>query len=346
MLVGTCGASGSSDHRGLPFPMADCAPSVVVVSHNEGDELRATLVALRATSPVGTEIVVVDDASTDGSADALEPSGMLIARAPERLGVSAARNLGARLTTRDVIVWADAHIAPARGWFESFAPLLARREVGAVGPAVSILGKTEIRGFGMHWTSERLDIAWLPRPPAGQTAVPMLGGFCLAMRRDVFERSGGFDEGLILWGGDDAEMCFRLWTLGLECHVVAATVVGHLFRTRFPYSVPSATVLHNLLRIAIVHFGVDRLARVIEGQRAEPAFPQAMAMLGAGDAFRRREELRRIRARSDDEIFARFPLAAQSHPEPGATPNAAYGYPWTIQVDALLPWNGSSQFTR
>ena len=46
--------------------------SVVIVTHNEGGELARTVEAIRETVPESTEIVVIDDVSTDGSADALE----------------------------------------------------------------------------------------------------------------------------------------------------------------------------------------------------------------------------------------------------------------------------------
>jgi glycosyltransferase involved in cell wall biosynthesis len=67
--------------------------SVVIVTHNEGDNLRRTVEATRATVPDSTEIVVIDDASTDGSAERLESEPGIVIERPDRpLGISAGRN--------------------------------------------------------------------------------------------------------------------------------------------------------------------------------------------------------------------------------------------------------------
>jgi GT2 family glycosyltransferase len=124
------------------------------------------------------------------------------------------------------------------------------------------------------------------------------------MRRDVFETSGGFDDGLIAWGGTDAELSLRLWTLGYECILIPGVPVGHLFRSGFPYSLPRYAYPHNILRIASVHFNERRLARVVEQVQNWPGFPDAFAHFVASDAWRRRDQLR-SRRRYDDEWFCR-----------------------------------------
>jgi hypothetical protein len=121
---------------------------------------------------------------------------------------------------------------------------------------------------------------------------------------------GGFDEGLVGWGGEDAELCTRLWKLGYECVVVPTLDVAHLFRDRLPHLEHPGSVVHNLLRIATVHFGAPALARVLAALRDNPYFPEALAQVIAGDSATRRRELCE-RARHDDEwFFHRFEIAA------------------------------------
>src|SRR5262249_37545761 len=57
----------------VPRPASEPAISVVVTTHNELRHLRATVSGLRSTLPESAEIVVVDDQSTDGSTDFLDP---------------------------------------------------------------------------------------------------------------------------------------------------------------------------------------------------------------------------------------------------------------------------------
>src|SRR5215217_324971 len=117
--------------------------SVVVPSHNEGGNLRDTVHALLATLPSSGEVIVVDDASDDGSADFITSNygGVRLLRLPERLGASAARNAGAAISSADVFVFSDAHVTPPMGWADVLLSALARPGVGAVAPVISVAGR-------------------------------------------------------------------------------------------------------------------------------------------------------------------------------------------------------------
>src|SRR5580698_2720921 len=92
--------------------------SVVVISRNEGMELKHTVENLDATLPAGSDIVVVDDGSTDGSAALVaKRRGRVRLYRVENYGVARARNLGAKQSRGDVIVYADAHLRLKPGWW-------------------------------------------------------------------------------------------------------------------------------------------------------------------------------------------------------------------------------------
>src|SRR5260370_1455603 len=112
--------------------------SAVVIARNEGLNLRSTVENLWTTLPPGSEIVVVDDGSTDGCSDFLErpPAGIRRLRSAD-LGVARARNWGAHVTSGDVIVFADAHIRLPPQWWKPLVALLERPRIGAVAPCIS-----------------------------------------------------------------------------------------------------------------------------------------------------------------------------------------------------------------
>jgi glycosyl transferase family 2 len=289
---------------------AEASVSIVVVTHNEGERLRQTVVGLTATAPDDSEVIVVDDFSTDGSIELLrvgQPE-VRVVRPPQRLGPPSARNFGTQFATGSLILWSDAHVDPELGWSSTFAAVLADTSVGAVGPAVAALGNESNVGFGMRWKNPALDVEWLPRECDEPYAVPMLCSCFMAMRRGVFEQTGGFDPGLILWGGGEMELSFRLWALGYECRVAPQTRVAHLFRPRFPYAVDPAAVLHNLLRIAVIHFDRERLRTVIAAHSRNPFFPQAMTRVLDSDVWLRRTDVRSRRVLDDQAFFDRFPM--------------------------------------
>lgn len=290
--------------RGLP------QISVVVISRNEGKYLRRTVENLEDTLPSGAEIVVVDDGSTDGSVDFLARRRSRVQLHRIRgLGVARARNFGAGRSRGDVIVFADAHLGLDTGWWRPLLDQLEDPRVGAVAPAISRLPATRALGFGLTFQGPQMEVRWHRRRPKGPQAVEILPGCCLAMRRRVFEKTGGgFDGGLLQRGSVDNEVSVRLWLLGYELRIVPESVVRHLFREHSSVPLGWPEYLHNRLRLAFVHFSPDRLGRVVASLRNYPEFGEALTLLVTGDITARRQKIISRRVRDDDWFFRRFGL--------------------------------------
>jgi glycosyltransferase involved in cell wall biosynthesis len=315
--------------------------SVVVISLNEGESLRRTVDNLRDTLPPQSEIVVVDDGSTDGSVDFLSDgyAGVTLLRPAERLGVSRARNFGARHATGDVLVFSDAHVSVPQGWSEPLLDLLARPAVGAVAPAIGTMqaGEHASTGYGQKWSDASLAVGWLSQQSGTPYPVPLLCGCFLALRCDVFTETGGFDPGMVVWGAEDSELSIRLWTLGYECWVAPEVTVQHAFRARFPYEVKWEPVLHNRLRLATMHFGSRRLVRVVERLKRYDEFAAASVRLLTGDLAARASTLRGMRRYDDDWFFGRFPNDLRSElSELGSTPPVSVSVAPPASVSACL----------
>jgi glycosyltransferase involved in cell wall biosynthesis len=284
--------------------------SVVVVSHNEGDHLAATVHALLATMPRDGELLVVDDQSTDGSCDGLLdrfPHVRLI-RPPTRQGVAGARNFGAARASAPVFLFSDAHVQPEPGWVEALLPPICQPRAGVVAPAVAALDDPEACGYGMTWRDTALNVDWLPYRGAQPYPVPFVAGMFIAVRRDVFRACGGFDPGLVGWGSEDIELCLRLWALGYDCVIAPRARVAHLFRPRFPYTVDPVAVMHNLLRTALIHLSRRSLGRVFAALAGSTCFAPALAWTVDGDAAARRTALADRRRRDDRWLCTEFDI--------------------------------------
>jgi glycosyltransferase involved in cell wall biosynthesis len=282
--------------------------SVVVIARNESSNLRCTVENLQNTLPDGSEIVVVDDGSSDGCSDFLQqraaPKLRLIRS--KNLGVAGARNLGAGRTHGEVIVFADAHIRLPPDWWKPLVTLLANPRTGAVAPAISDWNYPKRKGFGLHLTGPALEAHWLSRQSEDPYPVPILPGCCLAMRRETFTVTGGFDGGLMSTGGVDNELGVRLWLLGYELWVVPNVEVVHLFRTKFPYPVLWKTALYNRLRLAFAHFGSRRIADVLAVLKGKDDLRRALTLLVESDIAAWRAQLASRRIHDDDWFFGRF----------------------------------------
>ena len=284
---------------------------MVVISRNEGKYLRRTVENLEDTLPGNSEIVVVDDGSTDGSAEFLATTRGRRVRLfrSNAMGVAKSRVFGASRARGDVIVFADAHLGLERNWWQPLLEPLDNPKVGAVAPCITKLPATSMRGYGLTFRGPSMEVRWQRRKPRCPVAVPILPGCCVAMRRDVLEATGGgWDPGLLQRGNVDNEFSVRLWLLGYELLVVPETLVRHRFRPKSPFPVGWPQYLHNRLRLAFVHFNPERLALVVSSLRTYSGFGEALALLADSDIAARRREISAKRVRSDDWFCERFDL--------------------------------------
>src|SRR5260221_10594944 len=167
--------------------MAERMPAVITC-HDLGRSLRDALESVETQTRPASEIVVIDDASGDiytrQVLAGLEETGTRVAQAGGR-GASAARNLGARLTSADYLVWLDADDTIERGYFEAAAARLDGD------PDIDFVS-CAMRAFGAAIYT------WSPSRPTFVDAVSS-GGVPHAstlLRRRLWERVGGFDEEL------------------------------------------------------------------------------------------------------------------------------------------------------
>ncbi|MBD2089967.1 glycosyltransferase [Microcoleus sp. FACHB-1515] len=282
--------------------------SVIVPVRNEAPTLRSTVEQLQATLPDESEIIVVDDDSTDGGADTLPVSDSVRLLKAQQLGVARARNWGAAHATGDVLVFSDAHVNPVPRWWEPLLAALDHPNVGAVGPVISSIANPQNRGYGYRFKDARLNTEWMSRQGYQPYPVPMLCGCFLAMPRITFELVGGFDAGMTCWGSEDSELCVRLWLLGYELLVVPQAEAAHLFRRKHPYAVDRKLTIYNSLRLIFAHFSGERLTRVLTCFKEDGDFAIALARLADSDIWQQRDRLIAQRIRTDDWFCDRFDM--------------------------------------
>jgi N-acetylglucosaminyl-diphospho-decaprenol L-rhamnosyltransferase len=224
--------------------------TAVVVSFNTSEDLRRCLASLRAHSGIPCRVVVVDNASTDGSADLVEkefPEARVI-RNRENVGFSRANNQGLREAAGAyaLILNSDAELTP--GALPALAARLdARPRLGAVGPRTLSPDGTVQVSFGpaltplAEWRQRRLVRGVKRRDPAAlQQATARsslehepdwLSGSCLLARKEALDAVGGFDEGFFLYE-EDVDLCLRLRRAGWGVLFTPdAQVVHHLGRS-------------------------------------------------------------------------------------------------------------------
>jgi glycosyltransferase involved in cell wall biosynthesis len=165
--------------------------SVVIPARNEAIFIPRVIQAVLAQRPAGVdlEVIVVDDGSTDGTAEAARAAGAsAVVHAGAGGNPAAARNRGAAVATGDPLVFLDADCIPAQGWL---AAILAAHERGA-----TVVGGALDLPPGLP-ASARCDYycGWYlvhSRRPAGE--VPHHPPPNLSVRRGPFLSTSGFTE--------------------------------------------------------------------------------------------------------------------------------------------------------
>lgn len=221
---------------------AESAPprlSVVLVSYNDRARLgRALDSVVAAAAGIPHEILVADNASTDGSAGfvaAAYPSVTLI-RSRENAGFSKANNRAAAASRGVDLAFLNTDVVVRPGAFQALlAELDGHPGTGACGPAL----ETPRGGFQVSFGGRRtfgremLDKVLLNGLTARRLArrrerreVEWVSGAFLVVRRSDFEAAGGFDEDFFLYY-EDIDLCARLRAAGRRVVYVPAAAALH-----------------------------------------------------------------------------------------------------------------------
>ncbi len=215
-------------------PAAGRLTSVLVVSYNALAKTQKCLEALRRNADARhpTEIIVVDNGSTDGSAEWLaEQTDIVFVRNADNAGAPRARNQGLAITRGEYIVFLDNDVMTTRDWLRR---LLFHAEVdgcsGCVGPLTDRAGHNqEIPYVGTSSTDDverfaEQRAADFPRKYRNQT---LMTSFCMLVRREVVDEIGGFDERFSPWGFEDDDFSMRAALAGFRNRIALDVFVRH-----------------------------------------------------------------------------------------------------------------------
>lgn len=210
----------------VPEAGARTRVSVIVPVYNGGPALERCLAALAASQGPEDEIIVVDDASTDGSGDVAGRAGAVVLRLERNAGPAAARNHGARRARGDVLFFVDADVAVGPGSIDHVrAALDAHPEVAA------IFGSYDVDPTAPGLVSRYKNLLHHFVHQHSETEAATFWAGCGAIRRPVFTAIGGFDEERFRKPSiEDIELGYRLRRAGHRIRLDKALQGTHFKR--------------------------------------------------------------------------------------------------------------------
>jgi GT2 family glycosyltransferase len=181
------------------------------------------------------DIVVVDDGSTDKTAEllaSLEPHVRRVTHSSNQ-GFSASCNDGATAAVGEYLVFLNNDTLPHPGWLEALVRYADSQPGASVVGARLLYPDNTVQHAGVVICQDRYPRHIYTGFPAEHPAVnrsrqfQIVTGACMLIRRELFMQAGGFDTGFCN-GFEDVDLCLRLREAGHQVHYCADAVVQHL----------------------------------------------------------------------------------------------------------------------
>jgi GT2 family glycosyltransferase len=314
--------------------------SIIVPTFNAQPLLQACLLSVLRYRPTATEVIVVDDASTDGTAEWLRATHphVRVIRSERNQGFCRSINAGIRAARAPIIQTLNNDTVVMENWAESALELFADPSVGSVAPQIWLMrdretldsagdiyhlcGYTSNRGHGQELRADFYRVAEVFGASASAAFY----------RREALERVGGFPEHFEAYY-DDVDVAFRLRWAGYRCLYSPSSRVLHQLHGSYDHSAPRTIYLmarneervfwanlppRDLAWAILPHLGYIvgcGLAKCIMHRNFLAYLQGKLAiLLEASEIRRQRECVRNLAA------FARFPV---HHPIDSSLPQLA-----------------------
>lgn len=217
--------------------MSAIAISALIPVRNEGDAVVKTLRSLvqGRSEPFPLEVVVVDDASSDGCCERLDRAfegshntRLILHRLSTWSGIPFARNRAAQAASYPVYLICDGAAYFPPSW--DLAIWSNFRADTILAATIFDLG-SDFVGHGCHLALPSMGVAWRSDDGGGALhTVPVAACTGTVVARALFHHLGGYDETLPLYGAAEPELSVRAWLAGYTVANAPDFRIGHRFR--------------------------------------------------------------------------------------------------------------------
>lgn len=221
--------------------------SIIIVNYNAAAELTRCLESLHQSPPsIAHDIVVIDNASSDGSAGVVRSRwpNVRVIEQPVNVGFAAGTNAGIRASRGDLLLLLNNDtVVPAGAIDTLVARLAAHPDAAVAGPRLIDAGGRAELSFGrmisplaelrqktigvLHSLEVTPVVQWIERTTRREAFVDWVSGACMLVSRADAEQVGYFDERYFLYT-EDVDFCAALRASGRRILFTPAAEITHL----------------------------------------------------------------------------------------------------------------------
>jgi glycosyltransferase involved in cell wall biosynthesis len=197
--------------------------AVIIPVHNGGESFARCLRGVLSFYPTPSEVIIVADGDTDGSAQLAHSLGLKVLRNERPLGPAAARNRGARESGSSILLFLDADVEP-------YPDLIGRvQKTFTENPAIAALfGSYDASPAAFPFFSQYKNLQHHFVHQRGKEEASTFWTGCGAIRREVFLKMEGFDEQYRIPAMEDIDLGYRLHKKGYRIRLEKSIQVKHL----------------------------------------------------------------------------------------------------------------------
>lgn len=197
--------------------------SIIIPVYNAEKTIRACVDAVlhQDASGIEMEVIAVDDGSIDTTSDILKTFERVIYVRQPNAGPAAARNRGAKLAGGEILFFTDADCIPRSDWIRRVIACFDAEKIDVAAGSYGIANPESRLARCVHqeilYRHEHLMGEW----------IDVFGSYNAAVRKEVFDRLGGFDENYRFPSGEDNDLSYRLRQAGVRIRFVKEAKVDH-----------------------------------------------------------------------------------------------------------------------
>ena len=202
--------------------------SIVVLNYNNMNVIGKCIDSLiKYGKNYNYEIVVVDNGSSDGSFEFIknnyDKKVKLIKN--NKNGCSSGRNLGVKNCTKDYIMFLDSdQFALSKNWLDIYLKIFTTYpDIGAIGWAAGWFDKN---GYS-YYTVDNFEYRYMPKPAIARCDIGYLGSGGMFLRKDLFDKIGGFDEMYDPTCYEDTDLSLKIRNVNKEIYYCSYLDIEH-----------------------------------------------------------------------------------------------------------------------